>query len=203
MILDMMRLSAPEPHIYDLPFHYTGHLINSSFPAQKATAALYPMPGQFGYQHLWKECEAVVAEPNAWFTILQGERFYSVTTTLDNGRTFLVRSGANDPNNNLRSEPAVIFRQTGKAGHVFASVVEPHGLFDPNLELTIGALPQTAKTEVIYNNDDYTAMRLTLRDCDRPVVFITVNRGFDESASHELTIGGTTYTWKGNFLIKQ
>ena len=203
MIMDMMRLSAPEPHTYDLPFHYTGHLINSSFPAQKAATALYPMPGQFGYQHLWKECETAITEPNAWFTILQGERFYSVTTTLDNGRAFLVRSGANDPNNNLRSEPAVIFRQTGKAEHVFASVVEPHGLFDPNLELTIGALPQTAMVEVIYNDDAYTAMQLTLRDSNRPVVFITVNSGFDAAATHELRIGATIYTWTGNFLIKQ
>ena len=161
------------------------------------------MSGQYGSQHLWKECETAIAAPNAWFTILQGERFYSVTTTLDNGRAFLVRSGANDPNNNLRSEPAVIFRQTGKAEHVFASVVEPHGLFDPNLELTIGALPQTAMVEVIYNDDAYTAMQLTLRDSNRPVVFITVNSGFDAAVTHELRIGATTYTWTGNFLIKQ
>ena len=203
MVLDMMRLSAPDKHIYDLPFHYNGHLINTSFPAKKQAAALYPMHGQYGYQHLWKEGETEIKEDNAWFTILQGDRFYSVTTTLDNGHVFMVRSGANDPDNNLRSEPAVIFRQTDKADHVFASVVEPHGLFDPNLELTVNALPQTTHVAVIYNDDAYTAMQLSLRGCERPLVFITVNRDFDEKAAHELTINDTTYSWIGNYWIQQ
>ena len=203
LVLDLMRLSAPDKHTYDLPFHYAGHLINSSFPAQKAATALYPMPGKYGYQHLWKESEARITGPNAWFTILQGERFYSVTTTIDNGQAFLVRSGANDPDNNLRSEPAVIFRQTGKANHVFASVVEPHGLFDPNLELTVNALPQTAHAEVIYNDDDFTAMQLTLRDAESPLVFITVNHNFSDTTEHELIIRGQHYAWTGNFLIRQ
>lgn len=203
IIIDLMRLQAPDVHTYDLPFHYSGHLINSSFSAQKAATALYPMSGQYGYQHLWKECESPINESNAFFTILQGERFYSVTTTMDKGKVFLVRSGANDPDNNLRSEPAVIFRQTGKAEHVFASIVEPHGLFDPNLELTVNAMPQTASVEVIHNDADYTAIQLTLRTTDSPLIFITVNRNFDAEASHRLTIRGVNYTWVGNFMIEQ
>ena len=31
----------------------------------------------------------------------------------------------------------------------------------------------------------------------------TGHSGFDEAATHELRIGATTYTWTGNFLIKQ
>ena len=201
IVLDIMRLCAPERHTYDLPFHYNGHLINTSFPARKESNVLYPMTGSYGYQHLWKECEIAVSEPNAWFTILQGERFYSITTTLDHGRVFLVRSGANDPDNNLRSEPAVIFRQEGKKNHVFASAIQLHGLFDPNLELTKGALPPVQHIEVVYDDEDYTAVQITLREAENPLLFISLNRHFDEHQTHELTINGIQYVWTGNYYI--
>ena len=201
MTLDIMRLHAPAPHTYDLPFHYNGHLINSSFPARKQGGVLYPMQGRYGYEHLWKECETTVLHQNASFTILQDNRFYSVTTTLDNGRVFLVRSGANDPDNNLRNEPAVIFREEGKSDYVFATVVEPHGLFDPNLELTKGAVPPTEQISVLFNDDTYTAVSLCLRGKEQPIVFIAVNRDFGENVSHRLTVNGKEYTWTGNYSI--
>lgn len=173
LVVDILRLHAPSAHTYDLPFHYNGHLINSSFPARKQGNVLYPMHGSYGYEHLWNECETAVQGPNAWFTILQGDRFYSITTTIDHGRVFLVRSGANDPDNNLRSEPAVLFREEGKSTHVFASVIEPHGLFDPNLELTKGALPQVEHIEVISDTNDSTTIFFTLRGEPKPVVVTT------------------------------
>jgi len=170
-VIDIFRLSSPEVHTYDLPFHFSGHMINSSFPARKQGDLLRAMEGGYGYEHLWKECESPVTADNAWFTILQGERFYSVTTTLEgDAKAFLVRSGANDPDNNLRSEPAVIFRQQGKANHVFASVIEPHGLFDPNLELTKGYLPQTEHIRVLQDNDSATTVEIRLRGQDTPLI---------------------------------
>lgn len=199
IIIDIMRLQGEQPHTYDLPFHYNGHLINSSFSAPKQGSVLYPMQGKYGYEHLWKEAEVDIHEPNAWFTILQTDRFYSVTTTLDNGKAFFVRSGANDPNNNLRSQPAVIFRQEGKANHTFASVVEPHGLFDPNLELTKGATPQTKRIQVIFQDDTYTAVEVQLAHTN--IIFITLNKDFNESKQHTLTIANTTYNWTGNYHI--
>ena len=179
-VIDILRLSAPQKHIYDLPFHFVGHMINSSFSAKKQADNLKAMHGGYGYEHLWKECETPVTTDNAWFTILQGERFYSVTTTLDNqasARVFLVRSGANDPDNNLRSEPAVIFRQEGKANHIFASAIEPHGLFDPNLELTKGYLPQTEHISVIEDNPDATTVEIRFRGLERPLVLSFNNDG--------------------------
>lgn len=186
IVIDLMRLTAPDKHTYDLPFHFTAHLINSSFPAQKISDNLCAMPGGYGYEHLWKECESPIHADNAWFTILQGERFYSVTTTLDDkasATALLVRSGANDPNNNLRSEPAVIFRQQGKANHVFASVIEPHGLFDPNLELTKGYLPQTEHISVVQDDEQCTKLEIRLRGQAEPLVF--------------------TYSWAGSYTLNR
>ena len=111
---------------------------------------------------------------------------YSVTTTLDDkasATALLVRSGANDPNNNLRSEPAVIFRQQGKANHVFASVIEPHGLFDPNLELTKGYLPQTEHISVVQDDEQCTKLEIRLRGQAEPLVF--------------------TYSWAGSYTLNR
>ena len=167
IIVDVFRLKAPDRHTYDLPFHYNGHLINSSFPAKKNGKVLYPMAGSYGYEHLWNECETTLSDDNAWFTILQDNRFYSVLTTIDpsaGAKAYLVRSGANDPDNNLRNEPAVIFRQENKAEHVFASVVMPHGLFDPNLELTKGAMPLVEHISVTETTNDSIAVELSFRN---------------------------------------
>lgn len=172
-ILDVFRLTAPDCHTYDLPVHYNGHLINSSFPAKKNGTVLYPMTGNYGYQHLWNEGETTLTTGNAWFTILQDDRFYSVITTVEptaGAKVFLVRSGANDPDNNLRSEPAVIFRQEGKAEHVFASVIIPHGLFDPNLELTKGAQSPVEQIRVIETTDSTTTVELTLQNSKKQII---------------------------------
>ena len=174
IVIDIVSLSSVKNHIYDLPFHFSGHMINTSFPARKETKQLSPLGTGYGYEHLWKECESGITADNAWFTILQGERFYSVTTTMDNNAkasAFLVRSGANDPNNNLRSEPAVIFRQEGKSSHVFASVIEPHGLFDPNLELTKGYLPQTEHISVLEDDEQHTTVEVRLRDKEHSIIY--------------------------------
>lgn len=175
--IDILRLTSPEKHIYDLPFHFSGHMINTSFPARKETNHLTAMGSAYGYEHLWKECESAITADNAWFTILQGERFYSVTTTLDEkvgAKAYLVRSGANDPDNNLRSEPAVLFRQQGKSEHVFVSVIEPHGLFDPNLELTKGYLPQTEHVRVVEDDERHTTVEVVLRGKENPIIY-TIN----------------------------
>ena len=181
LVIDLMRLNAPAKHTYDLPFHYAGHLINTSFPARKRVNRLVPMGSEYGYEHLWVESDTPIYTDNVWFTILQDERFYSVTSTMDNtasARVFMVRSGANDPDNNLRSEPAVILRQEGKTNHVFASVIEPHGLFDPNLELTKGYLPQTEHVRVVDDKDSLISIEINLRGRERPVLFTFSNNKY-------------------------
>jgi hypothetical protein len=78
-------------------------------------------------------------------------------------------------------------------------VVEPHGLFDPNLELTKGATPQTKRIQVIFQDDTYTAVEVQLAHTN--IIFITLNKDFNESKQHTLTIANTTYNWTGNYHI--
>ena len=200
--IDILTAEAPEAHVYDLPFHYSGHLINSSFDCRRDAHRLVPAGNNYGYEHLWLESQTPLSTDNASFTWLLDDRFYSVTTTLDNGASALMtRIGAHDPNRNLRSEPAVIFRQTGKARHTFASVIEPHGLYDLQLELTRDADPQVEHVDVVYDDADYTAVEIRLRKAT--MLFVVVNRGFDAGKQHKLKIGNRTVKWKGNYsLIK-
>lgn len=203
MTIDIVRATAPSTHTYDLPFHYNGHLINSSFDSRRETCSLRPMAGGYGYEHLWKECEREVESENVWFTILEDDRFYSVTTALGTGKVYLTRSGANDPNTNLRSEPAVIFRKEGQSDYTFASVIEPHGLFDPNLELTKGANAPTEKVEVVYDGEDYTAVQIAIHGRELPVLFIAVNAAEEGKEEHRLSLNGKTYNWTGNYYVQQ
>ncbi len=149
LIIDIMQAHSERAHAYDLPWHYNGHIIDANFSIRRNAASLCPAGKQYGYEHLWQESKTPV-NGNIWFTWLQGNRFYSVTTTVEPGAYAIqARSGANDPEQNLRMEPCMIIRQTGKSSHTFASVIEPHGLYDLVVEKTIGANPQVKEIRVL------------------------------------------------------
>jgi len=47
--------------------------------------------------------------------------------------------GANDPNFNLKNEPGFMLRAKTNNGVSFASVIEPHGDYNPTVEYTLGS----------------------------------------------------------------
>src|SRR3546814_4430748 len=54
------------------------------------------------------------------------------------GARFIVaESGANDPEFNLRREPALIQRVEGAADATFVSLLEPHGAYDASSEAVV------------------------------------------------------------------
>ena len=61
------------------------------------------------------------------------------------------RTGANDPDFNLKSEPAFILRQSGQ-NHVFASVLETHGYFNESIEASVGARGLVKSVSVVGHN---------------------------------------------------
>lgn len=167
IIVDIMQAESKNVHTYDLPWHYNGHIIDANFSIRREGKTLCPMGEHDGYQHLWKESETPLKDGNAWFTWLQGNRFYSVTTTLNNetGATaFQTRSGAGDPEQNLRMEPCLIFRQDGMPRHTFASVIEPHGIYDLNVEKTEGAYPQVQKITVEDDSFEHARIKVEFKN---------------------------------------
>lgn len=163
IIIDVLQAESDQPHTYDMPWHYRGHLIEANFDIRREVSRMEPVGTHDGYQHLWQESRKPVEAKNAWFTWLEGNRFYTVTTTVDpaaGAEAIGCRTGANDPEQNLRNEPCLIIRQNGKASHTFVSVIEPHGIYDLNVEKTDGSRSAIESIDLIDNH----TIRLTMKD---------------------------------------
>ncbi len=202
-MLDIYKVSAPEAHKYDMAYHYNGHLVLANYDSSIASDALVPFGTDHGYQHFWKEGEAKPESDNVSFTWVKGNRFYGLTTTVvpEGATVFHLRTGANDPHMNLRSEPAVVIRQEGEASHTFASTLEMHGTYDFNIEQTLGTEPEIKKIETILDSENYTGVRLT-NDKGEQMIVIVNNTKLDAS-EHIVEIDGEKYTWSGNYYISK
>ncbi len=167
IVVDIMEATSRQAHTYDMPWHYNGTLIDANFDTRRGTTQLRPVGDKNGYQHLWQESRSPIREDNAQFTWLEGNRFYTVTTTVDEeagAEAIGCRIGANDAEQNLRSEPCMLIRQTGKAHHVFATVIEPHGLYDLIEERTEGARAAVKSIVVEDDTPQHVRLRIALND---------------------------------------
>ncbi len=159
VILDIFRLRSPQEHTYDLPYYYNGQMISLGAPYKKAEASMEAFGDKNGYRYLWKEAWGKAVGPHTCFTFLKGDRFYSVTTATDpSTELYFVRTGANDPEYYLRSEPGYIVRQTGVSNHIFLSAIETHGVYDLVIERTAEATSAVTELKVVEDNDSHTVV---------------------------------------------
>lgn len=200
-LIDVLRATSATERDFDLPFHYQGHFLRTNVPLTVATTERKPLGTAHGYQHLWLEAEGSASGP-VQFTWLNGSRYYTVTTAADERtRLLLTRIGANDPSFNLRNEASFILRTRG-AGHVFASVIEPHGLWDGTREFTTGGFPQFQAVRVLASTDAGTAVALEGGD-GLNFVFLFTHLPADPAASHRLEADGRTFEWTGNAALQR
>lgn len=156
MVADIFRTISASSHQYDLSFPCSGQIIHTSFPYSTATKKLETLGKKNGYQHLWKEAEASLKDTVAQFTFLNNRTYYTISTlATDSTQLFFTRSGANDPNFNLRREPAYIVRRKGSDA-TFFNVVEIHGRFDPVAEVSSVAYPSVGAMELLVDNERMT-----------------------------------------------
>jgi hypothetical protein len=136
IVIDYFTASSETEHQYDLPFYFMGQLMHTDFQYQAFSEFREPLGKDNGYQHIWKEAMGKSEKSSASMTFLNGNRFYTITTlTTPDTELFLNRIGANDPDFNLRNEPAFMLRERTK-NKIFLSVIEPHGEFNPREEYT-------------------------------------------------------------------
>ena len=200
--IDLFRLSSDKEHQYDLPFWYNGQLIETSFPYVPATTRLEALGKKHGYQHIWKEATGKTDSSLASFTFLTGRSFYSVSTNATPATEFILgRSGAADPQFNLRRETAFIVRKKG-SNELFVSVLMPHGSFDSQSEVSSGSRPPVRRITVLQNDEDYTAVRIHFINGDDWTVLLA-NKSVNGSAAHELLLNGRTVSWKGPYTVLQ
>ena len=136
-IIDIMRGIGSEGHTFDLPVHFKGQLIETSFDMAHETTKLEPLGDANGYQHLWKRSESQTLSQMEEASWLLGDQFYTLSFAADQDLTaYFAELGANDPDHNLRREQALILRAQGEAA-TYVSVYERHGRYDSDNEVTV------------------------------------------------------------------
>lgn len=193
LVIDVYRITAETEHEYDLPYHHKGQIIRTDFDYQ-TESKLRPLGDSDGYQHLWNVASGNV-EGSSLVSWLHDSSYYSLVSAAPTGsQVIFARTGANDPDFNLRSEPTLILRQKAK-DHVFASVLETHGYFNESIEASVGARGLVEAVQVIGHNATGTVVEISLTT-GKKYVFAISNKPNPEG-EHKVEFNGVQYQWTG------
>ncbi|PKQ65047.1 heparinase [Labilibaculum filiforme] len=202
LLLDIFRATSDIENQYELPYHFVGQLLSANYEYVQAKE-LVPMGDSHGYQHLRLEAEGQAKGNNAKFTWFAKDHFYSITSYVSpEDKLQLVRSGANDPNFNLRSEPAFIIKKNPQKNAVFVSIVEAHGKYDRVTEFADNAFSSISKIDLLLNTNAYTAISFQDKNKNEWIL-ILANKDAGKESQHELQINGADYKWSGAFYFVQ
>lgn len=200
VVVDIYRLRSARTHTYDYPLHFLGQLIATNAHYAAHDTVQHALGRAFGYQHIWNEASGTI-DSTLQLTWLDGNRFYTATTAAAPGTEVIFgRTGAGDPDFNLRSEPMMIVRRRA-ADAVFATAIEPHGFFSEPEERSSDADPRLQHVRVLATTDDATVVEVDGTNGLRWIVM--VNDGpASATAQHRVSAGGRTYTWTGNYSVQ-
>lgn len=197
-IVDINKVTSNKKNQYDLPYHYFGQIISTSFKydTQKTLSTL---GDKYGYNHLWKEGFGVANEKSIQFTWLDNRRFYTITSSTNkDDEIILARIGANDPKFNLRKDPSIIIRKKRTQNTVFASIIESHGTYNPIKEVAENAYSNFSKVEVLSDDKNYTAIKIEFKEGKDKIIILS-NLNVDKNKTHTINIDGKNYSWIGAY----
>lgn len=199
IVVDVFKVDSDKEHQYDLPFYYMGHLIGTNINYLNYEKELKPMGSANGYQHLWKQ-----AEGNGTgvfqFTWLNEDRFYTITSSADSStKIYFTRIGASDPKFNLRNDAGIMLRKKA-ASNVFATVIEPHGVYDGVREFTAGSFGQIESVKVLASNNEASAVRIQGKNGIDWTLLIN-NGKFSADDKYSISVGEKKYEWTGNYKL--
>ena len=197
-VLDILKVTSDSENLYDLPFYHMGQVLETNFNYD-ASPSLNPLGESNGYQHLYLEASGSPASDTIQFAWLANNRFYTLTSVAESSDELLfTRLGANDPEFNLRRDPAFMIRRNSAGNTVFATTIEPHGAYSPVTELATAAKSSIANLRIAHDDEHYTAV--SIEDLQgHASIFILSNQDPSAAERHELRIDGRVYRWSGPF----
>ncbi len=201
-VVDLYRLDSDNKHTYDYPIHFRGQFMDSNFDYKANIKEQTPLAQKYGYQHIWEEAYSNKMNKSPIISWLDGNRFYTyIGSSSEEVKTIFGRTGANDPNFNLRSESMFMLRSEGK-DQLFAGVIEPHGYFNEAREISRTARPQITNIDIIGFNDKASVIEI---NGTKDIKFrIIVNNGEpDRIKVNSVEFKGQNYSWKGNFKFER
>jgi len=194
LVLDILRGTGSGRHRYDLPLHFSGQIIDSDIAFDRRLAERPVLGTANGYQHLWVDGDGTKTG-KARLTFMQGSRFYSYHMVPPAGAHFiLAESGANDPEFNLRREPALIQRIDGAADATFVSLLEPHGAYDASAETVVQS---HARVVGLEHRRDGGADLVLITLAGGARLAIAVSDDVAAGVPHRVTIDGRAFAWTG------
>tara|TARA_B110000211_G_scaffold181459_1_gene205400 strand:- start:1614 stop:3836 length:2223 start_codon:yes stop_codon:yes gene_type:complete len=198
--VDMFNVTANKAHQLDLPLHYKGQLIDTSFELTGNTKQLSALGDKNGYQHLWLKAQAKPEQGLAKVTWLNDNgRFYTQTSLVKGDESFLfTQIGANDPHFNLRNENGFIRRVDSAKQHKFISILEPHGEYNPSKEYTLEA--NSRVTALNYSEQD--TLTLVNVDIKGKSYLVAINKAAQANPSkHTFTYQNKAFTLNGRLGV--
>ena len=199
LIVDLFRIISEEEHTYDYPVHYKGQIIRTDFEYQ-THKSLTTVGDAHGYQHLWNLGQGKV-EGSSLTTWLMGSTYYSLISSANkDSEVIFARTGANDPDFNLRNEPMFMLRQKA-ANHLFANVYETHGYFNESVEASLNARGQVETVEVLQADDTASVVALLLVTGKHIKVCVSNLVGVDASTETSVNINGEVVSWTGPVAV--
>ena len=199
LLIDLLKASSAQQHQYDLPFHYLGQFIHANFPYQSSKTNMTALGKKNGYQYLWKEAEATVGNTTAQFSFMNGKTFYSLSSLIqDSAKLFFTRSGANDPDFNLRHDPAFVIRKKTHQ-QTFVNVLEIHGQYDPVMETSSGGNSAVQKISLLQDSQEQTVALVQLNG--QRLLVCESRNDLNSKSQHQFQWDGQTLKWVGPYAI--
>ncbi len=199
LVIDLYRLDSEESHQYDYPIHFRGQLVETNLDYDAHVDQLVPLGTEYGYQHIWEEARGQT-DDGVRVSWVDGKRYYTlVTAAAPETQVLFGRTGANDPNFNLYSEPMVVVRNTDDE-KLFAAVIEAHGFFSEARELSRDARGRVDAVHVIGHSAEASVVEIKGKEGWSWTVMVN-NGPADAEARHRVTFDGRTFSWMGDFDV--
>ena len=202
ILIDVFKASSENKHQYDLPIWFHGHLLLTNFDYKKEASTLNTLGEGHGYQHLWKEAVGNAAGDNAHINWFSNGKFYSMTSAVTpDDELIFARLGANDPEFNLRHDPAFIIRKKDSEAATFVSIIEPHGAYSLSTELAEQPFTSIEKLSVLYDDANYTAIQFSNKAGKTWQLFLA-HQDASKDKKHTIEINEQVYEWTGPYSLK-
>ena len=197
IVIDLMKADADRAVTYDLPLHFSGQIMTVGFEAERAVSSRSVLGDGAGYQHLWVDANSPNFLGERSLSWMLNGRFYTYRFVEDvPSQALLVESGANDPDFNLRREPALIRRVEGQPSVRFVSVLEPHGRYDGVAETVTDG---SSRIRHIAHAGDAAGDVIVVTLVSGEVFALGVSAAGHEGRNHRLTVEDRVYAWTGPY----
>lgn len=202
VLVDVLKVQSDVKNQYDLPIWFQGHLMDANFEFNAELTQLSTLGESDGYQHIWKEASGHPSSENVKVSWFNDGKFFTMTSlaSMDDELIF-GRTGANDPEFNLRHDPYFIIRKKDATNTILISIVESHGTYNPVSEIPLDPVTSIQSVQLIHDSDEYTIFSFKNKSGKCWTVMIS-NQDNKVDAKHKVKVGKEKYSWKGTIEIK-